>query len=108
MYHPLLESETEWPEVERVNFFTCQRNQTIQAMKELSAKGCSQASLQPYLNHLKFLNDTIDPKWEIFKTSVANDIIRTNLCDSINWMPLIGCRYQEMISSHEFRQRWNT
>ena len=109
MYHPLLELEIGWPEVERVGFFIRQRNQTIEAIKELRDRGCSPAALQPYLDHINYLNNTvIDHNWEIFKESVANDDVRTNLCDSINWMPVLGSKYQEMISDHEFRQRWDT
>lgn len=96
------------PTLEAIVFFQRQFNATDTAINYLSTLGCSSISLKPYQDHLSYLLENIDCLWNDFKNSVEEDNVRVNMCSELNWMPVIGSKYQDMISDPEFKKRWNS
>lgn len=84
-----------------------QINRLHNAINHLSKLGCSAKSLKPYTDHLEYLNSMMKTMWDEFKMHVEQDKVRIKMCSEINWMPVYGCKYQEIINDQDFKKRWS-
>lgn len=84
-----------------------QIDSTLDAIVYLFDLGCSVETLKPYTEHLDYLNSMMKKVWNDFKKYVEQDEVRMKMCNEINWFPVYGCKYQEIVSDPDFQKRWS-
>lgn len=91
-----------------IQFTVKQLEQTRDAMCKLLILGCSLKSLEPYTEHVDYLETLIKREWKHFVTSVQSDDVRMTLVEQVRWYPVYGVEYQKLVKDAEFKKRWSS